>query len=460
MEAQRRKELITMKNVVLITIDSLRPDHVSHLGYARNTTPFIDQLAGRGASFQRAMTNGPTTRFAFVSILGSDYPFLQLEMGLSEEIETTLAEALHAHGYATAAFHTVGWLSRAFSYDRGFTAYFDETQWGFLEGRLKSTIRHHTGRWLSPMSRVYGIVRRLLANTGRSGRHLAFSYRPAPEINERALNWIRSQEEPLFVWLHYMDVHLPFQPHNEYLREFRGTAVTTDEALQVCEKAHRNVGSLTDDELALLIDLYDAEIKYTDRAIGDLIRELDDWVVVITADHGEGLGEHGAFHECSVYDEMLRVPLVICHSDYPEGTVVPHQVSLIDLPPTILELLDMPPVESFRGQSLVPYMTRELHSGRTIYAGYVLEDERVIACRDGGWKLIVSTSTEPQLYDLASDPNETINVAPKLPDRVAELQQCIQEVSGEMNMETSPAVDVKRLPEETIRHLQGLGYVE
>ena len=180
-----------MKNVVLITIDSLRPDHVSHLGYPRNTTPFIDQLAERGASFQQAMTNGPTTRFAFVSILGSDYPFLQSEMGLPETIDTTLAEALRSHGYATAAFHTVGWLSKVYGYDRGFAAYYDEAQWGFLEGQLKSTIRRYLGRWLSPVSRVYGFARRLLANTGRSGRHLAFSYRPAPEINERALNWIR-----------------------------------------------------------------------------------------------------------------------------------------------------------------------------------------------------------------------------------------------------------------------------
>ena len=316
------------------------------------------------------------------------------------------------------------------------------------------------GRWLSPVSRVYGFARRLLANTGRSGRHLAFSYRPAPEINERALNWIRSQEQPCFVWLHYMDVHLPFQPHNEHLREFRGKPVTTDEALQVCEKAHRDVDDLTEDELALLIDLYDAEIKYTDRALGNLFQELDDWVVVITADHGEGLGEHGDFHECSPYDEMLRVPLIICHPDYPEGTIVPYQVSLIDLAPTILEMLDLPPVESFRGQSLVPYLTRELHSDRTVYAGYILKDDRVIACRDDGWKLVASTSKEPQLYNLVSDPSETINVAHEFPGRVERLQESIESISGEMSTESMAVTDIERLPQETIERLRGLGYLE
>ena len=449
-----------MKNVLLITIDSLRPDHVHHLGYSRYTTPNIDQVARDGVTFQNAVTNGPSTRFAFVSILASDYSFMQPELGLSTNVDTTLAEVLEFSGYATAAFHTVGWLSHVYGYERGFTAYFDETKWGPLEGQFKYLVRKILGRWLPPMSNIVSFIRKLLALGGRSGHRLAFSYTPAAEINSRAISWIKAQEQPCFVWLHYMDAHLPYWPRNEFLAELHGSGVSVDEAINVCDQAHRNFSSLNDEQRKLLTALYDAEIKYVDQSISELINELDDWLIVITADHGEEFGEHGGFHQHSVYDEMLLVPLIIRHPKYSGGLSIPSQVSLIDIAPTILDLLDLPPVDSFRGESLVSYLDGRLQEHRCILSGYIDEDGRVIACRDGKWKLIASESHKNKLFDLESDPLEKNNVIHKYTQIAEKLEKFILEKTFDQIESSSNLDNQMGLTEISKERLRDLGYLD
>jgi len=449
-----------MQNVLLITIDSLRPDHVHHLGYSRETTPNLDEIARHGSTFQNAITNGPSTRFAFVSILGSDYSFMQPELGLPGTVENSLAEILQSSGYATAAFHTVGWLSHVYGYDRGFSEYVDESKWGPLEGQFKFFVRKYMGRWLPPMGSIISSIRKLLSIGGRFGHRLAFSYQPAPEINSSAISWIKTQKQPCFVWLHYMDAHLPYWPRNEHLVEFRGSEVSIDKAINVCEKAHKNISSLTAEERKLLIDLYDAEIKFVDQSIGDMIRELDDWLIVITADHGEEFGEHGGFHQHSVFDEMLRVPLIIQHPNHSGGLSIPYQVSLIDIAPTILDLLDLPHVDSFRGDSLVPYIDGRIQEHRCILSGYIDENDRVIACRDGKWKLIVSESKRNKLFNLRSDPLEKNNVINKYPDVVEKLEKFIHDNTLELVDKPANLRHEIGLTDTSKERLRDLGYLD
>jgi arylsulfatase A-like enzyme len=449
-----------MKNILLITIDSLRPDHVHHLGYSRHTTPNLDQLAREGVTFQNAITNGPSTRFAFVSILASDYSFMQPGLGLSSTVETTLAEVLASSGYVTAAFHTVGWLSHVYGYDRGFSAYFDESKWGPLEGQFKYLVRKALGRWLPPMSNKISSIRKLLSFAGQSGHRLAFSYRPAPEINSRAISWIQAQQQPCFVWLHYMDAHLPYWPRNEHLIEFRGSTVSVEEAINVCEQAHRKFSSLSDEQRNLLIDLYDSEIKYVDQSIADLIQEFDDWLIVITADHGEEFGEHGGFHRHSVFDEMLRVPLIIRPPNHSAGLSIPSQVSLIDIAPTVLDLLDLPPVAGFRGESLVTYFDGRVQEDRCVLSGYIDQADRVIACRDGKWKLIINESHTNRLFDLESDPLEKNNLIHKYPDIAVKLEKFIRDNTLDLLDKSTNFGDQFGLTETSKERLRDLGYLD
>jgi arylsulfatase A-like enzyme len=363
---------------------------------------------------------------------------MQPGLGLSSTVETTLAEVLASSGYVTAAFHTVGWLSHVYGYDRGFSAYFDESKWGPLEGQFKYLVRKALGRWLPPMSNKISSIRKLLSFAGQSGHRLAFSYRPAPEINSRAISWIQAQQQPCFVWLHYMDAHLPYWPRNEHLVEFRGSTVSVEEAINVCEQAHRKFSSLSDEQRNLLIDLYDAEIKYVDQSIADLIQE----------------------YRHSVFDEMLRVPLIIRPPNHSAGLSIPSQVSLIDIAPMVLDLLDLPPVAGFRGESLVTYFDGRVQEDRCVLSGYIDQADRVIACRDGKWKLIINESHTNRLFDLESDPLEKNNLIHKYPDIAVKLEKFIRDNTLDLLDKSTNFGDQFGLTETSKERLRDLGYLD
>jgi arylsulfatase A-like enzyme len=242
--------------------------------------------------------------------------------------------------------------------------------------------------------------------------------------------------------------------------EFRGSTVSVEEAINVCEQAHRKFSSLSDEKRNLLIDLYDSEIKYVDQSIADLIQEFDDWLIVITADHGEEFGEHGGFHRHSVFDEMLRVPLIIRPPNHSAGLSIPSQVSLIDIAPTVLDLLDLPPVAGFRGESLVPYFDGRVQEDRCVLSGYIDQVDRVIACRDGKWKLIINESHTNRLFDLESDPLEKNNLIHKYPDIAVKLEKFIRDNTLDLLDKSTNFGDQFGLTETSKERLRDLGYLD
>jgi len=418
-------------NVILITVDSLRADHIGALGCAKNTTPNLDGIAERGILFTNAFSYGSTTFTSIPPMLTSSplisyyyfHEFYETEkraMKLHEsldrykelvtrlfELKVTITGILREQGYETAAFHSNPYLSRYYGYGKDFS-HFDDS-FGVYNLRKKIGEKIKIALMCSGADklakRLYFLIRRN-----------AIPYERAETINKEAISWLRTKKnEKFFVWLHYMDTHAPYKPPKDFRHEISSLKMS-DINRKILSKE-----DVSDSELRQLIDLYDGSIKYVDYSIKCLMDELDemkildDTIIIITADHGEEFRDHGKFlHvETRMYDELIHVPLIIYNSEY--HATVDEAVSLIDIAPTIIDMLDLPTAETFQGRSLIPIVKGEKRSG-VISEGVVshgLDDklEIIAAYRTKRWKYILNKINDrEELYDMKEDPKETKNL--------------------------------------------------
>jgi arylsulfatase A-like enzyme/tetratricopeptide (TPR) repeat protein len=392
-----------------VTIDTLRADHLGAYGYERIETPNIDRLARRGTLFARAFTPAPLTLPAHVSIMTGTYPPSNGTRNNGQRLSsrlTTLAEVLKGRGYRTGAFVGAFPLDSRFGLGRGFETYDD----------------HYGSR--------------------NAARDLTFVERKADDVNAAALAWIgRKSAAPFFAWVHYFDPHAPYEPPSPYSAGYRGRE-------------------------------YDGEIAYADAALGRLFARLessgllDNTLVVLTADHGESLGEHGeATHGIFVYDATLRVPLIFAHPDLvPAGRTISGPADLVDIAPTILGLLGIPVPSEMQGLVLAPALRSSEKTvgpdleGREIYlesqAGWL--DRRwapLLGIRSGSWKYIEAPQAE--LYDLRTDPGETKNVIAAHPAESKRLSGSLARIGrGAAGPDASGALDA-----EARKKLRSLGYL-
>ena len=406
-------------NVVLITVDALRYDHLSCYGYYRNTTPNIDALAARGVKFLQAVSNGGQTPQAFPSILASALPPLQRPRGKKLlQGETLLAELFRKAGYSTCAIHSNPCLSRFYGYDRGFDTFDDRVSGLSLRGaRLRLRAWH-------PPDTLIGKIR---ARIGKSIRPVMRRVAKKPivtadETTGKAVAWLKSHHGKVFMWLHYMDVHNPYLPPARYASCFLNNRVGRQRMINLNRKMIDKPQELSKDEVDTIISLYDAEVRSVDEAVGKLLDELEDHVsntfVILTADHGDEFGEHGRFSHNTVYDGILRVPLIITGPGINGGTIVKGQVSLIDLAPTIMELLGIKSPLTFHGKNLLPIIRDEKEIETETISTYVdpVVERRNIAYRTPGWKYICNETLDggsecrEEVYNLANDPREIRNL--------------------------------------------------
>lgn len=307
------------RNVILLSIDALRADHCSYQGYERETTPVLDRLAEGELAFTRAVSASSHTREAIPALLTGRYPDAATDAGYNLATDT-IATHLNEAGFKTGGFHSNPFVSRAYGFDRDFDTFNDDLRLG-----------NH---------RVVALAQRLLDKL--RNRH----YARAERINDRSFDWLDSIEEPFFLWNHYMDVHGPYEPLAEYRDLFHDEPVSDRKAQRLYKRSIRDPDSITDRERETLIDLYDAELRYTDTQIGafldglDTRGVLDDSLVIITADHGDGFGEHGYYeHPRYLHDELVHVPMIVCHPEAP-GWACDEPVSTLDIVPTVLDFVD------------------------------------------------------------------------------------------------------------------------
>ncbi|HXJ20238.1 MAG TPA: sulfatase-like hydrolase/transferase [Polyangia bacterium] len=341
-------------DVLVITIDALRADHVGAYGYGRATTPNIDALARESVRFTRAYAQAPHTSFSISSMLTSKYFPTMARLAPGEKHET-IAAALRQFGWKTAAFYPPA----VFYIDSEKLKTFAETNFDF--------------------------------------EYVKFEFIDAQRRVDQLLAYYDTVKPTRsFVWVHFFEPHEPYVPHPGFV--FGGGDV----------------------------DRYDGEIAYTDAAVGRLIREVrarrPGTIIIIAADHGEEFEEHGGrYHGSSLYEEQLRIPLLISIPG-----VAPHvvdgQAQLIDVTPTVLNLLDIPVPARMRGTDLGPWLaTPPAPSARLPPAFAELEDRRMVSLN--GEKLICDMRASLcAYYDLASDPRESKNLADERPARVASLR--------------------------------------
>ncbi|RLM71384.1 arylsulfatase [Halorubrum sp. Atlit-8R] len=282
-----------LRNIILLSADALRADHLSSYGYHRETSPVLDDLAEESIRFANAYSASSHTREAVPALLTGEYPDVAVDDGYRLATET-VASTLSAAGFATAGFHSNPFVSRAYGFDEGFDHFDDDL---------------HLGQ-----HKLVALAQRAIDKL--RNRH----YARAEEINERSLSWLDSlaDDEPFFLWNHYMDTHGPYEPPGEYATLYADESVSGREAQSLYQRAIKDPESITDDERELLIDLYDGEIRYNDAKIGEFLEALrqrdllEESLLIITADHGDAFGEHDYYeHPRYLHDEITKVPLYV-----------------------------------------------------------------------------------------------------------------------------------------------------
>lgn len=355
--------MLAQNNVILITIDSLRADYIGKGDdRERSNTPFIDSLADESIRCTNTYANGPRTSASFQAILASRYP---LEFGESTQLSsahTSIAEVFKNSGYHTAGFHSNPYLSTSYGYNRGFDVFNDGQNDINYINRLARKIRSHinAGTW------TYDKLRKIkkIFETASGGGDFA----EADDVNQNIQKWINDNPaEPFFLWVHYMDVHAPYNPPEEYLSDLE-LGVTERGTLN--NKIISQPSKVTEAEIEKVQKLYSGEIRYVDDQIRSLYKNLDenglieDATLVITSDHGEEFGEDGNFlhggrdarKASKLRDELLHVPLIIkpdFNQEYDNPGTHSELVGLIDVGPTLVDIVGLDIPESWKGKSIL-----------------------------------------------------------------------------------------------------------
>lgn len=442
-------------DILLITVDSLRADHVGFHGYDRDTTPNLDSLAESSHVLSNAFANGCGTSRSFPSIMSSAYPRMYGGFEPISEKRPLLAEAAQNAGYQTAGFHSNPYLNEQFGYGRGFETFFTSESESSLLGDLRQWVKDT----FDESATVFKILKSIYDLSERTvGFNPGTPFVRAEELTDRALEWAQSADtDPRFLWIHYMDVHHPYAPPEPYQLAFRDEPVSDRRAIQLRRKMLEEPEDITDTELQTLIDLYDGEIKYFDHHVGRLVSGIrDQWgdetIIGFTSDHGDEFLDHGMFsHYDTFYDELIHVPLLFNTGD--GGGEHNELVELLDLAPTLLDYANIPRPDGFLGSSL----RSVFEDAEWDKEGVCVEAATGRAFRTHDWKY-VHTNTDERLFDLTADPDEQNNVLDKHPDRVEEFDERLEQYE-QYEQETNRTVDAVEIDGQTKDRLEDLGYL-
>ncbi len=424
------------RNVVLLSIDTLRADRLNAYGYAeRTTSPRLDALLGSGIQFEDASAPRSITWPSLASVLTGLYPsghgVIQNGYELPDDLPT-LPKLLRDSGYSTAAF-------------------------------LSNMCRANHQGWDE-----------FRCSQGRDTR-----------ASEWALKWVESRdaENPFFLWIHLFGAHPPYYNGGRLAAEELDPGYVGDLApkKRFLDAVMKEGLELSAADRRHLDAIYDASVIGTDRIVGGILEgltasgALENTIVVVLADHGEELYDHHKYlyHACSVYQTALHVPLGISAPGLlPQGQRVRQTVELIDVVPTLLDLLGIAPPAGLHGVSLRPYLERPEAGGRGKPAYSEYGDLRIHTVLADGWKLIDNPDSltpycfaggppdlypieEAELYDLQQDPLESRNLAEMNPGRVSRMRELIRKRFVDLQSRD----EAQELPEDLKKELRSLGYV-
>jgi len=383
-------------NILLITVDSLRADFTGVYNkeiHKKGITRNIDQFSDRGFVFQRAIAHGPHTALSFLAMFSGYYPskFGDWFSTVSEK-RPLLAEVLKNHGYGTYAFHSNPYISRHFRFDRGFDVFIDNLSRG--QNGLEK-------------------IKFLLSEP----------YESIELIHSQVQMQMAKLKQPYFMWVHYMDVHGPYVSRtgfrlNNHLK-----------ANYLWKKALSKPERITHKEKNYLIACYQEKIAYLDSHINQLFEfvDVDNTLIIFTADHGDMLGEKGMFgHSRMLYDQVLHVPLIIKIPGYDEKRFIANTVGHIGILPSIIDILDIENEIPFPGNSFASLLKT---SCATDFNGAVISEisRKHLCIEKNSWKLILDLKkNKKELFNLNDDPYEAEDVHAQHGKKVQELENLLK----------------------------------
>jgi len=453
--AERKKEdqtsssTQTRPNIIFISVDTLRADHLSCYGYKKLNTHNIDVLAKMGVKFSRAYASIPITLPSHASMMTGLFP---KHHGALDNIyhfsdsNLTLAEILKDYGYTTAAIISAFPLSSRFNFHQGFD-YFDNKR---------------TKRFLI-LKIPFDKIKKTWIIHNLCSFHIADLFtldRKAKDVTESAVHWLKSHhDQPFFLFIHFYDPHFYYFPPRKYL----GLHYHPDTSYMGYLKSFYPLEK---------IYFYDGEVAYVDEEIGRLIRFfkdsgiINDSIIIFISDHGEGLGDHNYIgHTKMLYEEQLRVPLFIVFPPIiPKGKVVKNTIDIASVLPTVLDMLEIPIPTNLDCSSLLPYIFEEDNSNVSpIYAATQPYNElpffHLGAIIKDDWKLICNFQNKKgdQLYFLPEDSGELNNLIEKEKMVANELKPLL------MNwLWQTPKRSFKNLHKdrEAVKRLKAIGYLQ
>lgn len=445
-------------STILLTIDALRADHLSQYGYERETMPALDQLDNCGTRFASAFANGTNTGASLPSILSSRYDGAQSCIN-----GPTIATILQNEGIKTAGFHSNTLFADIVGRADGFDDFqdFGVTEEQSLSDRSSPARRIYTkcADKIKPAVEQIGmkpIAKRIRDRLlPEEALHTMTYYVNGEETTDSVISWLHDHsDEPFFLWIHYLDPHRPYGIDLE--NPTFCDPINETEIRELMSKAGVNPSMISSSERSLMIDLYDSDLRYTSNAIKRLFDELkrlsiwDDTAVICTSDHGEEFGEHGGyFHRNLPYDELLHVPLFVKSANY-DNEVVAEPKELIDIPPTICEIMGADAHRTFQGDSLSRSNERQV-----IATGSFAESGPVVAGRWDGWKYI-ETDNGMELYNIEKDPSEQDNIVERSSDLISHYRNEIPDDLFNESQVSTEQSENKAVQER----LRGLGYLE
>ncbi len=423
-------------NIVLLVIDTARADRFPWSGYDRPTAPMLAAFAREGTVYTQAFSPAPWTVPAHASLFTGQYPSLHRTDCGSLRLPdgaVTLAESLRETGYRTLGYTANPWIGRTYNFDQGFETYVE--------------------------------VWRDVPKEGEDAG--------AALTTEKAIRFLRWREQspegqrrPFFLFVNYFEPHLPYRPPDPERARFLSPGADPERVRRLSGLGHPEemryilgISDLGEEDLAILNQLYDGEIAYVDRRLGELLAVLkdtgvlDETIVAVTADHGENIGDHHLLdHKMSVHDTLLRVPLVL---RYPRrvaaGQTITAPVQMHDLYPTLLALAGVPAPAGVTVEAM-PLPGTGLGGGRRIdqdpivgeFVGPPVEflkvmkdlfpgsdasrfDRTLVALRRGGYKIHWGSDGRHALYHVAEDPGETRDLAAQDPGRLQEMAREVED---------------------------------
>ena len=388
-------------NLILVTIDTLRPDRLGCYGNSNIRTPNLDRLAKSGVLFENAVTPTPLTAPSHATLFTGLYPTVHKvrDTGgfILDPAHKTLASRLREQGWDTAAFVGSSVLARSFGFDQGFALYDDQ------------------------------MPRKDPAKAASE-----YAERSAAQVVDRATAWLASRtNRPFFLWAHLFDPHSPYDPPPPFRDTYRGR-------------------------------LYDGEAAYVDRELGRLFAvasKFHNTVIAVLSDHGESLSEHGEYnHGVFLYDSTVRVAFLLAGPGVPAGVRVKQQARTVDVLPTLLQLIGAGAAPEAQGTSLVPAFRGKTVAStwcylETLYPKINMGWAELRGIRTAEWKYI--RAPRPELYDLVHDPGEKHNVIASHPVETRQLEARLRAMAG-TGVEK---VATRMAGAKTLAQLKSLGYL-